>query len=95
MIRRIAISQSHLDVGQKVDSARCPVSLALRAHVKVSWNVFVGAGDVCFTDCLSKEVRRHIINLPAAANNLQRAFDDGKVCTPIEFEINIPDECLA
>ncbi len=84
---KVFITQEHIDKGVKSNCTECPTALAILEQCEVD-TIEVGS--------LWVEVRRNCalcpyeLDMPSSLKRFIEKFDDGKLVTPIEFEIDLP-----
>lgn len=81
---KISVTQAHIDTGVPIQCSKCPIALAV-GDVVVG-EVAVGIRSLC--------IETYWIDLPSVAQQFIRAYDDGTVVEPFEFEVEIPRSLL-
>ena len=82
----ITVEQEHIDKGEKMNSSRCAVALAIEAATGVTPEVDYAEVTMQYED---HAVRCH---LPEAASLFVDEFDKGLPVEPFSFDLDMGDE---
>lgn len=86
---RVQVTQEDIDKGVDCDSGRCPIARALLRQVP-------GVVSVCVTvdgvDYAKADGRFAAVELPREAVRFITLFDDGRLVSPFEFDLNLRPE---
>ena len=86
----VDVTQEHIDSGFKDDGFRCPFARALRPHIKLGLDPYVGSTVVYIYDSESYCVGR--LNLPQKVTDFIVAYDKEFPVQPFTAEVMIPVE---